>query len=390
MSLPLPQGSVLGIIGGGQLGMMTIREAHRMGYRTAVWDPDPDCPAGRIVDTIITAPFSDTDAAMRLVEVSDAITYEFEHIDVSLVKRMEGMTRVRPGHAVLDIAQHREKEKRALEQRGIPLARFRVPASPEEMLKACDEIGYPVVVKTARAGYDGKGQALLRSRADAQAYLKSLQGGYHEVVVEEFLDLDCEVSVIAVRSDDGSVVEFPVVRNEHRDHILHLTEVPALVPENVRQDALALGRRVIDGLDVVGVLCIEMFVTKDQRVLVNEIAPRPHNSGHFSLDACSFSQFEALVRVALGLTVPEPELSTPCAMVNLLGKHLSRLDIGALHQIPGTKLHVYGKVRVEEKRKMGHVTVLGDTSEEVRERVTAVRKLIGEPERVDDAAGHAF
>lgn len=380
MNLPLPPGSVLGIIGGGQLGMMTIREAHRMGYRTAVWDPDPECPAGRIVDTLVTAPFSDTNAAMKLVEVSDAITYEFEHIDVELVRKMEGMRRVRPGHAVLDIAQHRENEKRSLEKLGIPLARFRVPSSSAEVLAACEEIGYPVVVKTARAGYDGKGQALLRNAADASAYLKSLGGGYQEVVIEEFLDLDCEVSVITIRSDDGSVQQFPVVRNEHRDHILHLTEAPALVPETVRTDALALGRRVADGLGITGVLCVEMFVTKEQRVLVNEIAPRPHNSGHFSLDACSMSQFEALARVALGLEVTEPELSTPCAMVNLLGKHVSALDVGALHRIPGTKLHLYGKVRVESKRKMGHVTILADTSELVRERIREVRALIGEPE----------
>ena len=380
MSLPLPLGSVLGIIGGGQLGMMTIREAHRMGYRTAVWDPDPQCPAGRIVDTLITAPFSDTEAAMRLVDVSDAITYEFEHIDVDLVRKMEGMKRVRPGHSVLDIAQHRENEKRALENMGIPIARFRVPSSPSDVLTACDEIGYPVVVKTARAGYDGKGQAILRTRDDAEAYMESLADGYQEVVIEEFLELDCEVSVIAIRSDDGQVQEFPVVQNEHRDHILHLTEVPALVPEHVRQDALALGRRVIEGLDVVGVLCIEMFVTKDSKVLVNEIAPRPHNSGHFSLDACSMSQFEALARVALGLQVPEPELFTPCAMVNLLGKHLSILDVDELHRIPGTKLHLYGKVRNEPKRKMGHVSILGEDSETVRERIREVRKLIGEAE----------
>jgi 5-(carboxyamino)imidazole ribonucleotide synthase len=174
------------------------------------------------------------------------------------------------------------------------------------------------------------------------------------------------------------VQEFPVAQNEHRDHILHLTVVPAGIDERLRRDALSLARRVIEGLAVVGVLCVEMFVTKDGRVLVNEIAPRPHNSGHFSLDACSISQFEALVRVVTGLEVPEPVLLTPCAMVNLLGRHLDVLNVEALHRLPGIKLHLYGKHRVESKRKMGHVTVLGPTAGDVWERVQRVRTLIGE------------
>jgi 5-(carboxyamino)imidazole ribonucleotide synthase len=379
MNLPLPPGSVLGVIGGGQLGMMTIREAHRMGYRTAVWDPDEACPASRIADTVITAPFTDADAASRLVDVSDAITYEFENVNVDLVRAMEERIRVRPNHAILNISQHRETEKRTLEDLGIPIVKFGFVSAPSEFLDVCNGLSYPLVVKTARAGYDGKGQTLLKKSEDAIAYGDALAAHPQEVVVEEFLDLFCELSVIAVRSDDGSIQEFPVVQNEHRDHILHMTEVPALVPEDVRLDALALGRRVIEGLDVVGVLCVEMFVTKDKRVLVNEIAPRPHNSGHYTLDTCSISQFEALVRIAVGLKVHEPELFLPCAMVNLLGKHITVLDVEALHAIPGTKLHLYGKVRVDSKRKMGHVTIAAETSDLVRERMNQVRSLIGEP-----------
>lgn len=379
MTLPLPTSSVLGIIGGGQLGMMTIREAHRMGYRSAVWDPDPECPASRLADEVITAPFTDAEAAGRLADLSDAITYEFEHISVDLVRSLEVRKRLRPGNDILRISQHREVEKTSLRSLGIPVAEFRVATTSEEVRKAVSDVGLPVVVKTTSAGYDGKGQSMLRSTAEAEQFFKDFAAEPVSVVVEKFLDLAAEVSVIAVRSEGGIVREFPVVQNEHREHILHLSVVPAQLSGSILDDALLLARRVVEGLSLVGVLCVEMFVTKDGRVLVNEIAPRPHNSGHFSLDACSFSQFEALVRVVAGLDVPEPELLTPCAMVNLLGKHVAALDIGQLHRIPGTKLHLYGKRRVEPKRKMGHVTILGSSVGEVRNRMERVRTLIGEP-----------
>lgn len=375
---PLPTGSVIGIIGGGQLGMMTIREAHRMGYRSVVWDPDPACPASRLADEIITAPFDDAEAAARLADRSNAVTYEFEHISVELVRSLEAKKLVRPGHDILRVAQHREVEKTSLRSLEIPVASFRVAGSVEAFRTAIAEVGLPAVVKTSSAGYDGKGQSMLRTSSDAEAFVKAYAASPVPVVVETFLDLAAEVSVIAVRDAEGKVQEFPVIQNEHRDHILHLSLVPAQVSDRVRRDALHLARRVVEGLGVVGVLCVEMFVTKDGMVLVNEIAPRPHNSGHFSLDACSISQFEALVRVVAGLDIPEPELLTPCAMVNLLGKHLDRLDVAKLHRIAGTKLHLYGKVRHEPKRKMGHVTILGGTETIVRDRMEQVRTLIGE------------
>lgn len=379
MIAPLPTGSVIGIIGGGQLGMMTIREAQRMGFRSAVWDPDPHCPASRLADEVITAPFNDAAAADRLAAHADAITYEFEHISVDLVRSLEQKKVVRPGHEILRVAQHREVEKTSLQSHGIPVATFRVAETAEAVRRAVDEIGLPVVVKTSSAGYDGKGQSMLRTAADAEMFVKAYAASPVPVVVESFLDLAAEVSVIAVRDAEGRVQEFPVIQNEHRDHILHLSLVPAQVSAQVRTDALQLARRVVDALEVVGVLCVEMFVTRDGTVLVNEIAPRPHNSGHFSLDACSVSQFEALVRIVTGLDMPEPQLLTPCAMVNLLGQHVSRLDIAKLHRVPGTKLHLYGKRRNEPKRKMGHVTILGPSETVVRDRMEQVRTLIGEP-----------
>ena len=362
--------------------MMTIREAQRMGYRSVVWDPDPSCSASRLADTVIAAPFNDAAAAERIANASDVITYEFEHIDVELVRSLEAQKRVRPGHSILEVAQHRAVEKKALRALGIPVADFRVAETLTEARSGLDEIGLPAVVKTSSAGYDGKGQTMLRTQSEVDAFTRAFASKPVEVVIEQFLDLSCEVSVIAARDDAGAVQEFPVARNEHRDHILHLTVVPAGIDEQLKREALALARKVIEGLNVVGVLCVEMFITKDGRVLVNEIAPRPHNSGHITLDACSISQFEALVRVAAGLEVPEPVLLCPCAMVNLLGTHVAVVDVEALHRIPGTKLHLYGKRRIEPKRKMGHITILGETADIVWERVRRVRTLIGEPEQL--------
>lgn len=379
MTLPLVPPAVIGIIGGGQLGMMTIREAQRMGYRSVVWDPDPACSASRLADEVIAAPFDDPSAADRMAEAADVITYEFEHINVDLVRALEKRKRVRPGHSILEVAQHREIEKKSLRSLGIPVAEFRVATTAAEARAGIDEIGLPAVVKTSSAGYDGKGQTMLREREEVETFLRSYSSSPVEIVVEEFLDLACEVSVITARDDAGAVREFPVGLNEHRDHILHLTVVPATIDDRLKKESFLLARRVIEGLDVVGVLCVEMFVTKDGRVLVNEIAPRPHNSGHWSLDACSISQFEALVRVTAGLDVPEPVPLTPCAMVNLLGKHVSSLDVEALHRVPGVKLHLYGKQRIEPKRKMGHITILGETADIVWDRVGRVRTLIGEP-----------
>ncbi|OGU62904.1 MAG: 5-(carboxyamino)imidazole ribonucleotide synthase [Ignavibacteria bacterium RIFCSPLOWO2_02_FULL_55_14] len=380
MSQPLLPPSVLGIIGGGQLGMMTVREAQRMGYRSIVWDPDRTCPASRLADETIVAPFSDEVAARRLATSADVVTYEFEHISTDIVEGLERLKRVRPGHEILRISQHRVQEKEALQRLGIPVAGFASALTADGLREGIASVGLPAVVKTANAGYDGKGQTLLRSSGDVEAYVRSYASAPEEVVVEEFLDLACEVSVIASREDSGRVQEFPVALNEHRDHILHCTVVPAEISGVARTEALALARKIIEGLNVVGVLCVEMFVTKDERVLVNELAPRPHNSGHFSLDACSISQFEVLVRVVAGLDVPEPRLLTPCAMVNLLGKHVETLDVRRLHEVPGVKLHVYGKQRVEPRRKMGHVMILGDTAARVAESVARVRALIGEPD----------
>ncbi len=375
--------SWIGVVGGGQLGMMLIREAQRMGYRTAVWDPDPECPASRLADVVLSAPFADTKAADALAARTDVITYEFENVDPEIISRLERVKPLYPGSDILRIARHRRREKEELKARGFPVVAYRVADSNprtganSDVNHLLDELTFPVVLKTATSGYDGKGQVVINDRANAHEIIKSLTDGV-EYVAEEFLDLECEISALVVRSKGGEMITFPLSENLHKDNILHITRVPARVSEKVAKEARELGCDIARSFNLVGLLCVEMFVTKEGKVLVNELAPRPHNSGHYSLDACSISQFEALVRTMCGLSVPEPRLITPCAMINLLGKHLPRIDYRKLSSLSGAKLHLYGKTRVEPKRKMGHVTIVRETPQQVEETLSIVAEMIGE------------
>lgn len=350
-------------MGGGQLGMMLIREAQRMGYRSCALDPAHDCPAARVADRMLAAPYNDTAALQKLAALSNVITYEFENVDLTAVQELELLTPLVPCSAILATAQNRKLEKLELERKGFHTARWLAGTTRPQLGKAIDGIGLPCVAKTTTAGYDGKGQSVLRSDSEVMKFLGS-HDGEREYIVEEFLDLQCELSVIAARGSDGTVITFPVCENEHRDNILHITRAPARVSEELRVTADAIGRAIIQSFNMVGLLCVEMFVTPEWEILVNELAPRPHNSGHYTLDACSMSQFEALIRAMCGLPLFEPRLLSPCAMVNILGKHLERLDIPALLRMEGLKLHLYGKTRFEPKRKMGHVTIVRETQEE--------------------------
>lgn len=381
MNNPILPPAVIGIIGGGQLGMMIIREAQRMGYRSIVWDPDAECPASRLADETITAPFNDQAAAKRLAEQADVITYEFEHISPEIVEWLEQSKHVYPGSAILRSTQHRRLEKEELKRKGFPVVEYQPVLGKEGLWPCIELIGLPVVLKTSTAGYDGKGQTVLRTKEEVREFLdlsKELAG---ECVIEKFIDLEYELSVVAVRGRDGFVTTFPVCENTHRDNILHTTIVPARISENIQRDAVSLARSVMKAFNIVGVLCVEMFVTKEGKVLVNELAPRPHNSGHFSLDACDYSQFEAVIRAICGLPLHQPRLLKPCAMVNLLGKHLAVLAVNKLMMAAGIKLHLYGKKRLEPKRKMGHVTILGDRVAEVERTLAFVTELIGESEQ---------
>ena len=326
----------------------------------------------------MTAPFSSRETAQRFAEGSDVITYEFEHIDAGVVAWLEERKPVIPGSEILSIAQHRREEKQQLARRGFPLVAHALASSQAELWEAVRDIGYPVVAKTATAGYDGKGQTVLSQEEDTRRMARHLGESPQELVIEKFESLLCEVSVIAIRSQKGEVATFPVAENEHRENILHLTMVPARISETIRRQAAELAREIIESFALTGVLCVEMFITREERILVNELAPRPHNSGHFSLDACDVSQFEALVRSICRLPLPVPRLFSPCAMINILGKHMDKLDVDRLMKIPGAKLHLYGKRRIERRRKMGHITVLAPTSHDVERQVAVVEALLGE------------
>lgn len=377
MKHPIIPPATIGVIGGGQLGMMTVREAQRMGYRTAIWDPDPESPASRLSDMTIVAPFSDMGAASRLAEAASVITYEFENVDPACVDAIGRMKPMLPGSSVLKISRHRRLEKETLSLAGFPVVDFRIADSESTLRRAAEELELPVIVKTATAGYDGKGQAVLHHEEDLNSFCRGMRDSA-ELVIEKFIALQMEVSVIAVRERDGTIITFPVIENEHRENILHVSRVPARISGEVEKEALKIARAIISHFQMVGVLCVEMFVTHDGMVLVNELAPRPHNSGHFTLDACSISQFEALVRSICSIPMQEPRLLAPCAMVNLLGKHLERIDLVKAQTIPGAKVHIYGKRKLEAKRKMGHVTVTGVSADEVEGKVDMIEEMIGE------------
>ncbi len=370
--------AVIGIVGGGQLGMMTIREAQRMGYRTVVWDPSPDCPASRLANETIVAPFDNRAAAERFSKSVDVITYEFENIQSDTIALLETSKPVRPDSSILRISQHRRSEKDFLRNNGFPTAHFRRADSRNDIQKAIEETGLPAVVKTATSGYDGKGQVVIQNAADVQSALSSLPSTGDGYIVEQFVVLERELSVIVAGSASGQSVTFPVCENEHRENILHATILPARVPDSVVRNANEIARSIADTLNLVGVLCVEMFLSTDGTLLVNELAPRPHNSGHCTLDACNMSQFDAHVRTVCNLPLTQPRLLTPCAMVNLLGKHLQVLDIAEALMIDGAKIHLYGKSKSEPKRKMGHITVTAVTPGEVKKKMEHIQMLIGE------------
>jgi 5-(carboxyamino)imidazole ribonucleotide synthase len=370
-----PWGTI-GIIGGGQLGMMTAREAHRMGFRSVVLDPDINCSASRVADEIIASRFDDVKAAEQLARSCDVITYEFEHIDAGAVELIADKKNVFPKSSVLRTAQNRQTEKAWLQRHGFPTADFGIAHDGQSLRSIAQEVGLPVVVKTTLTGYDGKGQSILRSESELRRFVESFVPS--ETVVEKFLELEAELSVIVAREQNGRSWVFPIALNAHRNNILHTSIAPAPVADDLLRRAHEIGKSVCERLGVVGLLCVELFLTTGGELLVNELAPRPHNSGHWSLDGCSMSQFEALVRTITGLPMRAPEVLQPTAIVNLLGKHVERLDQAALCRIDGTRLHLYGKMRIEPNRKMGHVSVVRKSIESLLEGVNAIEQCIGE------------
>ncbi len=373
---PILPGAAIGVLGGGQLGRMFAIAARRMGYRVHTYSPETDTPAGQISDVEIAGAFHDLDAVRRFAADVQVVTYEFENIPVETVRAAAERAPLRPSEDVLFTAQHRFREKIYLSKQGYPVTAFRVVRSVNEIEQAVQELGTGAILKTAGFGYDGKGQRKISSTAGARDAFVQL--GEQEAVLEALVDFECEMSVIGARGLDGAFVHYGVIRNDHRHHILDISVSPSDLPERAVLQAVDITRSVMEQLKVVGVLCVEFFLTRKGDVLINELAPRPHNSGHLTVDACVTSQFEQQLRAVCGLPLGSPELLRPAAMANLLGdvweKGIPRW--GAALQSPDIKLHLYGKADPRPGRKMGHLTALAATPAEAREKVLAARSAL--------------
>ncbi len=351
----LPPGAVIGIVGGGQLGRMSAMAAARLGYRTNVLTDDVDGPAAQVATATTLGAHSDPDALRRFADAVDVVTFEFENVSADGLDLLSAIRPVRPDGAILRISQDRLAEKRFLADAGIPLAPWHPVETLASLDEAVDALGLPFVLKTTRLGYDGKGQRVLRDRSERLAAFEALSP--HPLVAEGFVDFSCELSVMVARGLDGTVRCFDTVQNRHRRHILDLTLAPAPVPTAVAAEAQGLAVRIAEALCLVGLLGVEMFLAADGRLLVNEIAPRPHNSGHWTLDACPVSQFEMHIRAVAGLTLPPATRHSDALMKNLVGPE----EIALWPEIlatPGLLPHHYGKTEVRPGRKMGHVNRL--------------------------------
>lgn len=369
-------GSTIGIFGGGQLARMTAMAAKRMGYRVIVLDPTPDCPAGQVADDEITAAYDDVEAARELARRSAVVTAEFENVPADTLAAIEPLVPVRPASRVLRIAQNRIAEKSFLAEHHFPVPRFCPVRSRDELLEAVQIIGYPAVLKTATGGYDGKGQVKIEHPEEAETAWERL--GKVDCVLEEFVPLDKEVSVIVARNGRGERTVYPVAENTHANHILDTSVMPARIPAPLAKEAQELALAIAEALDVVGLLCVEMFLAQDGRLLVNELAPRPHNSGHQTFDAAVTSQFEQLIRAICNLPLGSTKLFQPVAIANLLGDLWADGEPNwtAALELPEVKVHLYGKAEPRSGRKMGHLTATGETPDEALARVLKARRRL--------------
>jgi 5-(carboxyamino)imidazole ribonucleotide synthase len=382
-SAPILPGSTIGILGGGQLGRMTAMAARSLGYRIQVLDPDPSCPASYVADSCFAAALDDVDAVTSLARGSDVVTIEIEKIGIPAMRAAEKHAPVRPRPEALEIIQHRARQKEWLGQHNFPLGEFRVVTSAAELERAANEIAPSgdAYVKTAQGGYDGRGQAMLHSPTDAHKVWLYL--GAEVCVIEKALDIEYEISVLAARRPSGEVITFPPALNHHTNRILDWSVIPAPIPSQLAQQAAGLALRITTELDIVGLLAVEMFVLKASKgageLLVNELAPRPHNSYHASERACVTSQFEQCVRAVCDLPLGAVDVLKPAAIVNLLG------DLWLAHAHPrfaealavsGVRLHLYEKQVPKAGRKMGHLSATGDTPQQAVDRVLEAKQIL--------------
>jgi len=370
-------GSTIGVLGGGQLGRMFAMAARRLGYRVHTLAPDHDTPTGQIADVEINASYDDMDAVRAFAQAVDVVTFEFENVSAEAVAEAERHAIVRPNGRSLAVAQHRLKEKSFLVEHGLPVAPFAAVRNDRDLAAAAGIAGCPSILKTATSGYDGKGQIKVDTPADLGAAWDAL--GRRDAVLEAFVDLDREISVIGARGVGGEWSHFGPIENAHVRHILDVSVTPASVPDVTATLAVDAVRRIMEALDFVGILCVEFFIARDGRLLVNELAPRPHNSGHLTFDACRTSQFEQQLRAVCGLPLGSPDMLQPAAaMANLLGDlwEGGEPNWAAALALPDIKLHLYGKSAPRPGRKMGHLTVLAASPEEAKQRVLQARRTL--------------
>ncbi|MBM3724514.1 MAG: 5-(carboxyamino)imidazole ribonucleotide synthase [Acidobacteria bacterium] len=371
-------GAALGVLGSGQLGRMFAMAARRLGYRVHTFSPERDTPTGQIADVEVCASYDDLDAVRAFASGVAAVTFEFENVSAAAAAAAESVAVVRPAGRVLHITQHRLREKTFLAGKGFPVTPFRTVGSLEDCHAAAAELGLPAVLKTAGFGYDGKGQRVIQTARDIPAAWAAMAGA--ESILEAFVPFEREISVVAARSHTGEFVHYGVMENRHANHILDVTITPAAVSGPVANEAAAIARGVLEALDVVGVLCVEMFLESSGGLLINELAPRPHNSGHVTIEAHATSQFEQQVRALCGLPLGSTELVRPGAMANLLGGlwQAGEPNWAAALEVPGARLHLYGKGEARPGRKMGHITALGATAGEARGRAVLARQRLAD------------
>ncbi|MDT7603633.1 MAG: 5-(carboxyamino)imidazole ribonucleotide synthase [Acidobacteriota bacterium] len=372
----IPPGATLGVLGSGQLGRMFALAARRMGYRVHTFSPGADTPTGQVADLEISAPYEDLDAARAFARNVDAVTFEFENVPAATVEAVARIIPARPGGEVLHTTQHRIREKTFLARHGFPVTQFRRVTTREDLRAALEDVGFPAILKTADFGYDGKGQQTINAAGEADAAFDALAG--REGILEAFVAFERELSVVAARACGGAVASYGVIENTHARHILDHSIAPARVSNAVAREAEEIARALLSQLDYVGVLCVELFLTSDEKLFVNELAPRPHNSGHYTIDACATSQFEQQVRALCNLPLGSTEQVRPAAMANLLGDlwHAGEPDWRAALAVPGVQLHLYGKSAPRPGRKMGHITAHAPSTDEALRTVLAARDAL--------------
>ena len=354
--------STIGVFGSGQLGRMFAIEARKMGYRVHTYSPESDTPTGQVADIETQAAYDDLDAVRHFAKSVDVVTFEFENVPFAAVDAASQFVDVYPKGDVLHTTQNRLREKIFLASHGFPVTPFRHIKTLDDLQKAVGELGTPCVLKTAGFGYDGKGQSKIKTLADVEPAFTELNG--NDAVLEAFVDFEKEVSVVCSRDQTGNFAHYGVIDNEHVNHILDVSFAPAIVSERIFMQAVEITQSLAETLGYVGTLCVEFFLTKDEKLLVNELAPRPHNSGHLTFDACVTSQFEQQLRAVCGLSLGSTEFYKPAAMANLLGDlwQNGEPNWAASIKTPNVKLHLYGKIKPRPRRKMGHLTAIAESA----------------------------